>query len=319
MARARQRGFGNALASQSNAAFASAWGNLGRGDNDEWQLGVELELPIGFRRVHAAVRNAELSVARETALLREQEQQVLFGLSNAVADVERAYKVLMAQYNRLGAADRQVEVLTQRYRDVRTSIDIVLDAQRRRADSQTRFRQAQVEYMLALKNVHFEKGTLLEHNGVFLAESGAPADARISLADRRASRRRVIDYVSRDPVISAGRAASGNLPGTTAAAGGQPISLQAATQQPATPDATQAGGRAVASDSGAVTPAAGEANNAAGEANNAAGEAKNTAEPLTFPSAVAPLSTPGQPIGPEASPGTNDIGESVGVSAVVGR
>ncbi|MEM6799335.1 MAG: TolC family protein [Planctomycetota bacterium] len=218
VARARQRGFGNALVSQSDGPFSSAWGNLGQGDNGEWQLGVELEVPIGFRRAHTAVRNAELAVARETALLHEQQQQVLFGLSNAVADVRRAYRVLMAQYNRLGAADEQVRVLTKRFQDVRTSIDIVLDAQRRQADSQTRYRQAQVEYMLALKNVHYEKGTLLEHNGVHLAESGAPAAARKNLAQRRASRRFAIDYVSRDPVISRGPAYEQRLPMRTPAA-----------------------------------------------------------------------------------------------------
>ena len=230
IARIRQRGFGQDLISQSSPnpagigadRFPSAFGNLGQGMNDEWQLGVELEVPIGFRRAHAAVRNAELAMAREVALLREQEQQVLFGLSNAVADVHRAYRVLMAQYNRLGAADEQVRVLTEQYQDVRSSIDIVLDAQRRQADSQIRFRQAQVEYMLALKNVHFEKGTLLEHNGVYLAEAGAPRVAYCDVDARRKSRRMEIDYVNRDPVVSAGLAPSGMQSG---AGPGMPTAL----------------------------------------------------------------------------------------------
>lgn len=215
IARYRQRGFGNALVSQSDAPLSSAFGNLGQGQNDEWQLGVELEVPIGFRQAHSGVRNAELAVAREVALLREQEQQVLFGLSNAVADVERAHRVLMVQYNRLAAVDEQVRVLTKRFEDVRTSIDIVLDAQRLQADAQTRFRQAQVEYMLALKNVHYEKGTLLEHNGVYLAESGAPRAAYADVQSRRESRRLPIDYVTRDRVVSAGAAPSGIVPTAT--------------------------------------------------------------------------------------------------------
>lgn len=211
IARYRQRGFGNALVSQSSTPFSSAFGNLGEGDNEEWQFGVELELPLGFRRAHAGVRNAQLAVAREVAILREQEQQVLFGLSNAVADVERAYRVLMVQYNRLAAVDEQVRVLTKRFQDVRTSIDIVLDAQRLQADAQTRYRQAQVEYMLALKNVHYEKGTLLEHNGVFLAEGGAPRIAYHDVKNRRDSRRFTIDYATRENVVSTGRAPSGMM------------------------------------------------------------------------------------------------------------
>ncbi|MEM9186770.1 MAG: TolC family protein [Planctomycetota bacterium] len=235
IARYRQRGFGNALASQSDGDFSSAFGNLGEGDNEEWQLGLELEVPIGFRRAHSAVRNAELAVAREVALLREQEQQVLFGLSNAVADVERAYRVLTVQYNRLAAVDEQVRVLTQRFQDVRTSIDIVLDAQRLQADAQTRFRQAQVEYMLALKNVHYEKGTLLEHNGVYLAESGAPRGAYGDVMDRRRSRRFTIDYVKRDRPVSRGRAPSGMINQTSAK-----LLTGVSLQQPAPPAADDA-------------------------------------------------------------------------------
>lgn len=233
IARYRQRGFGENLVSQSNQPLSSAFGNLSEGQNDEWQLGVELEVPIGFRRAHSAVRNAELSVAREVAMLREQEQQVLFGLSNAVADVERAHRVLMVQYNRLAAVDEQVRVLTKRFQDVRTSIDIVLDAQRLQADAQTRYRQAQVEYMLALKNVHYEKGTLLEHNGVYLAESGAPRAAQADAKARRHARRFTIDYVSRDPTVSAGQAPSGM---TAVAAPATPAGLtQPNAMTPVTP------------------------------------------------------------------------------------
>lgn len=226
IARYRQRGFGHSLISQShqnfpdqlpgdpdNDQFSSAFGNLARGENDEWQLGVEMEVPLGFRRAHSAVRNAELALAREVALLREQEQQVLYGLSNSVADVQRAFSVMTAQYNRLATAGEQVKVLTNRYSLGRTNIDVVLESQRRLADSQIRFRQAQVEYMLALKNVHYEKGTLLAHNGVFLAESGAYRAAEDDVMDRRRSRRLTLDYVNRDVVVSAGRSGMGMLHG----------------------------------------------------------------------------------------------------------
>lgn len=227
IARYRQRGFGRDLASQShqngqavidgggntiNQGFQSAFGNLARGENEEWQLGVELEVPLGFRRGHSAVRNAELALSREVALLREQEQQVLYGLSNSVADVERAFTVMTAQYNRLATAGEQVKVLTNRYSLGRTNIDVVLESQRRLADSQIRFRQAQVEYMLALKNVHYEKGTLLAHNGIFLAESGAHRAAADDVLARRQSRRMTIDYVNRDKVVSAGPTGMENLP-----------------------------------------------------------------------------------------------------------
>ncbi|MEN1680670.1 MAG: TolC family protein [Planctomycetota bacterium] len=232
IARYRQRGFGERLVSQSDQQFSSAFGNLAGWENDEWQLGLELEAPLGFRRAHAGVRNAELALARDVALLREQEQQVLYGLSNAVADVHRAHRVMQAQYNRLAAVDEQVRVLTKRFQDVRTSIDVVLDAQRLQSDTQSRFRQAQVEYMLALKNVHYEKGTLLEHNGVRLAESGAPRAAYGDVRRRRASRWFEVDFATRGPTVSAGRAGEAVLTAPPISAG------PAANEPPATVDAS---------------------------------------------------------------------------------
>src|SRR5262245_31600027 len=58
-------GLGHDLISQGNGFFDSALGNLTTGDFQEWTLGVEYQAPIGFRRGHAAVRHAELLLARE--------------------------------------------------------------------------------------------------------------------------------------------------------------------------------------------------------------------------------------------------------------
>ena len=111
IARYRFRGFGESLISQSDAPFSSAYGDLAGGDFQEWQLGMELEVPIGYRQGHAAVRNAEHVLARERAVLREQKRQVIYGLSTALGDVKRAYAVAQAQYNRWHAANEQLVVM----------------------------------------------------------------------------------------------------------------------------------------------------------------------------------------------------------------
>ena len=75
----------------SEAQFegTSAFSDLGALRNHEFQFGVEIERPIGFRRGNAAVRNAKLSVRREAAILDEQERRIVLDLSNAIAEGRR--------------------------------------------------------------------------------------------------------------------------------------------------------------------------------------------------------------------------------------
>ncbi|HMP05667.1 MAG TPA: TolC family protein [Lacipirellulaceae bacterium] len=210
--RYRWRGFGESLVSQSNAQFASAWGNLADGDNQEWQLGVELEMPLGFRQGYNAVRNAELALTRERALLQEQSQTVMFGLSNAFGEVRRAYRVLQTQYNRRDSAQQAAVAISQAREAGRQNLDVVLESQRRLLESELLYRQAQIDYMLAIKAVHFEKGTLLDYYSVTLQEGRAPALAYRDAALRDANRVDAIDYVRRTPVVSTGPVAAAGAP-----------------------------------------------------------------------------------------------------------
>lgn len=194
----RWRGFGHNLINASRdgkAPFDNAYMNLTTGDFQEWELGVEFSLPIGFRKAHAAVRNAQLKVAQRRAILEEQERQVLYGLSNALAEVERALAVSRTAYNRLAAAQQELDAAQAAFEADRVPVDLVLDAQQRLADATNRFYRARVEYALAVKNVHFEKGTLLDYNGVFLTEGPriCGSACRTSLPSR-------IDYTMPDTV-----------------------------------------------------------------------------------------------------------------------
>jgi outer membrane protein TolC len=173
--RYRWRGFGEDLIDPSRAnkqRFDNAYQDLTTGDFQEWQVGLELNFPIGFRRAHAAVRNAQLQVSRDRAVLREQERQVIHDLSNAVADMARAYRIAMTAFNRREAARATRQMLEHR-EGLGAKIDlyVLLDAQRREADAEINYYRALIEYTLSIKNVHYEKGSLLDANSVFLSEN----------------------------------------------------------------------------------------------------------------------------------------------------
>lgn len=159
--------------------FGDAFSNLTEGEFQEWQVGAELSMQLGARRGHAAVRNAELQLARERTLLCEQEREVVHDLSNAIADLERGWKVMQTNYNRRVAAREQLEALTatEGYERDSAKLFVVLEAQRRLAEAENTYYRSIVEYNLAIKNVHFEKGSLLDYNDVYLQEGGWPAKA----------------------------------------------------------------------------------------------------------------------------------------------
>lgn len=167
----RWRGMGKQLINSNygQPQFDNAWGNLMTGDYQEWQLGFEFSVPLGFRQAHAAVRNGELAVAREKAILNEQERQVLHDLSNAVNDLDRAYEVAQLNLNRVNAAKDRLAALKANEENV-IMVNLALDAQQRLAKAESDFFQSLVEYALAIKNVHVEKGTWKEYHNLFLAE-----------------------------------------------------------------------------------------------------------------------------------------------------
>ncbi len=169
--RYRWRGFGDDLLGGSDGRFGDAVGTLFGGDFQEWQLGMELNVPIGFRRAHAAVRNAELHLSRERALLRELERQVVHDLSTATAEADRAFAVVQTTYNRRVAAGQQVEAAQAAFEADKATLDFVLESQRLLADAAVRHDRAMVEHAIATKNVEFEKGSLLDSLGVRLTES----------------------------------------------------------------------------------------------------------------------------------------------------
>ena len=180
--RYRWRGFGkDLLPNGGTGPFNNATSNLFSGDFQEWQAGVELSFPIGFRQAYSAVRHAELQLARERAVLHEVERTVIYDLSNAIAETERAYAVVETNMNRRMAATEQVAAI-QTALDLdkgegKSTLDSLLDAQRRLPDAEIAYYRSLVEYQLAVKNVQVEKGTLLDYNEIFLSEGAWPTKA----------------------------------------------------------------------------------------------------------------------------------------------
>lgn len=217
----RWRGFGDDLVSYRGQAYnpnlgsgppdlntgSGAWNSLWSGKFQESQLGLIFSMPIGFRQAMAGVRNSQLNVARERALLQEQELALSHDLANALRDLDRHYAVSQTNFNRRVAAQRQVEAIKAAYETNTVTLDLLLDAQRRFADAESSYFNSLMNYNVAILNVHFRKGSLLEYNGVFLAEGPWAGKAYFD-ARKRARERAAATYINygftRPAVISRG-------------------------------------------------------------------------------------------------------------------
>lgn len=132
------------------------------------------------RLAMSGVPDAESMVTQSKAQLQDQEMELTHVLTNGIRDLDRNYQVSRTTFNRRVTATGQVEAVKAAYDVGTATLDMLLDAHRRLSDAEIAFYRALVDYNVAILQVHFRKGSLLEHNGILVAratlEEAAPID-----------------------------------------------------------------------------------------------------------------------------------------------
>jgi len=196
-ARYRWLGLGDKLIDQGNSSiFGGALDNLGSGEYQDWHIGIQFQVPIGFRKQKDGVLNAEMTVARDRAKLRETELEVSHQLAFAYRDMLDQLKLAETNFNRRLAAEHDVAAILDALDAGLPGIDILnlLQAQRNLAQAESDYFRSTTNYAKAISQVHFRKGSLLEYNGVYLTEGPWPAKAYFD-ARRRARARSAALYL----------------------------------------------------------------------------------------------------------------------------
>jgi outer membrane protein TolC len=190
-----------------DATIQAAYERLFHGDYQSWELGFQANVPIGFRKEMSNVRNAQLMLAREQAKLQDEELEVSHQVAFAIRDMESNLTLAETNFNRRSAAQREVEAVQAAYETGKINLDVLLQAQRSLADAESNYFRTLVSYNESIAEVHLRKGSLLEYNGVYLAEGPWPGKAYFD-ARRRARARDAghnLNYVFTQPrVISRG-------------------------------------------------------------------------------------------------------------------
>ena len=156
---------------------STAFDNLTEGDFQELLVFFDFGFPIGFRAELANVRSAQLNLARSKAQLEDMELNTSHLLTTSVRSLDSNYQLAQTHFNRVLAAEEEVQSLLALYQGGKATLDLVLEGQRRRAQAQIDYYRALCEYQKSIADVHFRKGSILEYNDVFLAEGGWPEKA----------------------------------------------------------------------------------------------------------------------------------------------
>ncbi len=208
----RWLGLGNKYGTSGNSqdfpsADSAALNELYGGNFQELQLGGTFAMPIGFRRELANVRNAQLKLARELARVEDMELDITKELSESMRALAANQMVMQASFNQWKDTTIEEEHF-KRLEDAGVeTLDVALEAQRRRAQAEVSFYTALCEYNKAIALTHRRKGTILPYCGVQLAEGPWPGKAYDDAQEhaRRRGASRQINYGwSRPEVISRG-------------------------------------------------------------------------------------------------------------------
>jgi hypothetical protein len=121
--------------------------------------------------------------------------------------MDRFYNQAEIAFNTRRAAQEEVRATEDSYELGKTTLDQVLDAQRRLAEQESSYFNSIVNYNLSITKLHYLKGSLLEFNNVALAEGPWPGKAQFD-AIKQARKRDAGHYINygytRPGVISNG-------------------------------------------------------------------------------------------------------------------
>ena len=239
----RWLGLGNRFGTGDDSALnfpdpsSGAINDLYGGDFQEFTLGLDYRIPIGLRRELANVRNAQLKLARDIARIEDMELDVTREISEAIRALDHNRRIMQSALSRW----KDTEIEKNHFEEIvelgLETLDVALDAQRRKTQAAAAFYTALCEYNKVIALIHRRKGTILAYNGIHFAEGAWPGKAYSDASEnaRRRGASRQINYGwTRPQVISQGSIYPANhntgAVGATSAASQNAIPTEGITQ-----------------------------------------------------------------------------------------
>ena len=179
----------NALGrSLTGQAPDNAISNLGLNQFNSWQVGVRLDMPLGFRDANALTRQSQLSLWKSYEHLRDSERKIYDGIVDAVRQMELGFatnsinearskallEVVRQQGTRLGSVKDE---------DYIGQLNGLIQSQRDLANAISAQYRGLANYNAALARLEYVKGTIQTYNNISVADGPLPAFVQKKAAD----------------------------------------------------------------------------------------------------------------------------------------
>lgn len=135
-----------------------------------WTVGLTLTIPLNTLLSRAAYAQARLDLEQTQLMLKNQEQQALLEIKNALRGVETNYKRVQARKIARELAEKKLEAEEEKLKVGLTTNYFVLQYQRDLTNAQTMELKAIIDYNLSLASLNRALGITLEEKNISLAK-----------------------------------------------------------------------------------------------------------------------------------------------------
>lgn len=135
-----------------------------------WTVGLTLTIPLNTLLSRAAYAQARLDLEQTQLMLKNQVQQALLEIKNALRGVETNYKRVQARKIARELAEKKLEAEEEKLKVGLTTNYFVLQYQRDLTNAQTMELKAIIDYNLSLASLNRALGITLEEKNISLAK-----------------------------------------------------------------------------------------------------------------------------------------------------
>ncbi|MCK5426051.1 MAG: TolC family protein [Thermodesulfovibrionia bacterium] len=138
--------------------------------NPEWTLGIAVSFPLGNRTARGDLKIAQLEAEQSLLNLKKLEQEILIEIDNAIRDLETNKQRIEVTKISKRLAEESLQAEERKFKEGLSTSHNVLEFQEDLVEAKSREISAIIDYNKSLVELSHIKGTLLEEEGIKLAE-----------------------------------------------------------------------------------------------------------------------------------------------------
>lgn len=173
---------------------------------NDWNVGVRLIVPVGFRAAHANLRIAQLRLAQSFEVLRNVEQRVERNLCLQYRKIVSTYELIKIQRSQREAFAEQLRARFQQFLQgqQQVTINVLLQAQQQWAQALQQEYLSIRDYNNSIVAFEFSKGTNLARNNIIISEGLLPVKGQKQGAEHERQRENALKLRERALPIGTG-------------------------------------------------------------------------------------------------------------------